>query len=162
LSSFSFSSALGSPGGGRNEGISVGGGEGDGDLRNLEEGFCGVVGSFGVMSSFCFEVVGTLELEFELDMEESESDSDSDDSWTGFVIFGMVLMIFGGDSSSEEDESELGEELEDETARLLRFRVRFLGAGFVDLAGGIEELELSLNPNPISGSRNKFSIEITN
>lgn len=49
----------------------------------------------------------------------------------------MDLTIFGGDSSSEDDESELRDELDEDTALLLRFRTRFLVVGFAALAGGM-------------------------
>jgi len=125
FNSFSFSSALTSPRGGRKEGISTGGGDGDGDLCTLL-GFCD-----GVKPSF--EGVTMLELE----VSESDSDSDSEDT-AGFGVSGTFLMVSEDDSSSEEEDGcELEEELDTETARLLRFLVRFLGAGFVDLADGI-------------------------
>lgn len=49
----------------------------------------------------------------------------------------MDPTIFGGDSPSEDDESELREELDEDTALLLRFRTRFLAVGFAALAGGM-------------------------
>lgn len=75
----------------------------------------------------------------ELESEVSESDSDSDSEVpAGFGVSGTFLTVSEDDfSSSEEDDSELEEELDTEIACLLRFLVRFLGAGFVDLAGGI-------------------------
>lgn len=90
------------------------------------------------MGNLSFEGATALVLVLELESEESESDSDSEDSSTGFETFGTVLTIFGNDSSSEEDDSELEDELDNEAARLLRFLVRFFGAGFIDLGGGMK------------------------
>lgn len=132
---FSFSSALGSSRDGRNEGISVGGGEGDGER-------CSFAGLDAAVGPVVVEGAGgdvELELEFELESEDSESDPELDDSSTVLAL-GTVLIIFDGVSSSEDDESELDDELDDDAARLLRFLVRFLGAGFAALAGGIGRL----------------------
>jgi len=130
--SFSFSSALASPRGGRKEGILAGGGDDDGDLCSLL-GFCNGMGPGSGNPSF----KGPTMLGLESEVSESDSDSDSE-ATAGFGVSGTFLTVSGGDfSSSEEDDSELEEELDTEIARLLRFLVRFLGAGFVDLAGGI-------------------------
>lgn len=111
----------------------MGDGDGDGDLCSLL-GFCDGMGPGSGNPSF----KGPTMLELESEVSESESDSDSDSDSTGFGVSGIFLTVSGDDfSSSEEDDSELEEELVTETARLLRFLVRFLGAGFADLAGGI-------------------------
>lgn len=107
----------------------MGGGEGEGDRRN----------SVGFEGEADFIVVAFLcEGASELEVESEESDSDSESPEFSSTIFGTVLTIFGGESSSSEDESELEDELEDDAARRLRFRIRFLGAEFAALAGGIE------------------------
>lgn len=109
----------------------AGGGDGDGDLCSL--GFCNGMGPGSGNPSF----KGPTMLGLESEVSESESDSDSEVT-AGFGVSGTFLTVPGDDfSSSEEDDSELEEELDTEIARLLRFLVRFLGAGFADLAGGI-------------------------
>lgn len=109
----------------------AGGGDDDGDLCSLL-GFCNGMGPGSGNPSF----KGSTMLELESEVSESESDSDSEVT-AGFGVSGTFLTVSGDDFSSSEDDSELEEELDDEIARLLRFLVRFLGAGFVDLAGGI-------------------------
>lgn len=112
----------------------MGGGEGEGD-RRISAAFEGKAGS-GAAVFFCKEAS-----ELELESEDSESDSVSARfSSSGPGAFGTALTIFGGESSSSEDESELEDELEVDAARLLRFRIRFLDCELAVFAGGIKRL----------------------
>lgn len=74
FNSLSFSSAEGWPFSGRNEGISTGGGEGEGDRR----GFDGL-GAANCAAGFCVEEIVELSVELE-DSDASDPSSESDES----------------------------------------------------------------------------------
>ncbi len=77
FNTFSFSSAVGSPLSGRNEGISAGGGEGEGDRRGLG-------GSGTVDPAASFDIEGGIDLSVEVEeTDPSESELESDDSSAG-------------------------------------------------------------------------------
>lgn len=129
------------PLGGRNEGSSVGGGEGDGEY--FRGAFCGsAVVATGLPRSIGF-VSSPSESEEEdgdeedFDDDDSESDSEADEAF--LAAMGMVVLVNAMvvvSSSDSEDDEDNDDELE-EAALRFRFLLRRLGAGFAAAAGGI-------------------------
>lgn len=124
---------------GKNEGISVGGGDGEGE--NLRVGFFN--GSDAIGFVLRCEGLASSSSEDEEEDEDEEDKSESEESSSGgetaFLAgigegFGSVVSSLESESDDDEDESE------DAALRFL-FLTRFLGAGLATPAGGMVWVE---------------------
>lgn len=130
LRNLDFSSSSDDPGAnsvaGIKDGISAGGGDGDGVRRGLWDF------AASVANAVVFEGTGASESESD-DEEEDDSSSDSELS-AAAATFGKG---FGGGGASSESDESLEDEDELIDARLFRFLVLLLGAGGLAVAAAI-------------------------
>lgn len=129
---FSLSSELAA---GRNEGISVGGGDGDGE--NLRVDFFN--GSEAVGLVLRCEGLASSSSSDDDEEEDEEDESECEESGSDGVGAFLAASFGGVVSSSESDEDEDEEESEDAALRFL-FLTLFLGAGFAATAGGMAKV----------------------
>lgn len=126
------------------EGISVRGGEGEGDCFLCTRGTS--------VTASGRPLIGTSLSESESESEsDSEDDEDSDDSW------GAGMGFSGSGSSSELDEDDDEDEDED-AARLFLFLLRFFGAGGLAAAAIVVENKMHTKNKQISVSPRRNSL----